>query len=196
MINDRGMVTDMVVKESRGRRRYIAFSLGESIPKDALESRLSSTGYRQIRVIQCAGGWCILRCEPRLIQRSIAIMKEMFPDSESKSTSGNILTLRRKYPILWETRPRYMAFTVSADAEVLSDGIRERSDDDGPYLKFCDRGYAIVKCTLRDTDRTLDIMKGIDPSSQPFLSSYNSKDLRRDVSNRVPELRPVLLARK
>ena len=183
----------MVVKSSRGRRRYVAFSLGRTIPKSDLERML--TGYG-IRVIQCAGGWCIVRCEPGMIERSRELMSKAVPGSESKSTSGNLLTLRRKYPILWETRPRYIAYTVSVSGETLSSALEGMANDDGPSLKFCDRGYAIVRCPLRDVDRTMDVMKEIDPSSEPFLSSYSSKDIRKDISNRVPELRDVLLARK
>lgn len=186
----------MVVKESRGRRRYVAFLLGAPLAKSELERRISATGYHQIRVIQCAGGWCIIRCEPRLLARCGEIMEKACPGSVSKSTSGNLLTLRRKYPILQETRPRYIAFTVSVDERTLSDSIEERADGDGPSLKFCGRGYAIVRCALRDAERTVSIMNGIDPSSKAFLSSYNAKELRKDIANRVPELRPILLARK
>ena len=184
----------MVVKESRGRRRYVAFSLAEPVSKPELERRIASTGYR-IQVTQCAGGWCIIRCEPRLLERSREIMSKACPGSESKSTSGNLLTLRRKYPILWETRPRYIAFTVSCDTDTLSKGLEAKGDEDGPFLKFCGSGYAIVKSTLRDSDRTVGIMKDVDPSSEAFLSSYRSKDLRKEITDRMPELRSVLLAR-
>ena len=188
------LAVHMVVKSSRGRRRYIAFSLGRTIPKSDLEFMLSSL--LGVTVIQCAGGWCIIRCEPSMMERTKELMAKACPGSESKSTSGNLITLRRKYPILWETRPRYLAFTVSADQNELSEKLKEKADDDGPYLKFCDKGYAIVKCALRDTDRTVTVMKEIDPSSSPFLSSYKAKELRKDIANRVPELRGVLLARK
>ena len=186
----------MVVKEKRGRRRYVAFILGSPVSKSDLEEGIRSTGYSQVSVIQCAGGWCILRCEPWLLERLDGIMEKVCPGSVSKSTSGNLITLRRKYPILWETRPRYIAFTVSGDYDSLSRGIAERADADGPSLKFCESGYAIVKCTLRDTAKTKDIMSEIDPSSHAFLSSYKSKDLRKAIADRCPELRPVILARK
>ena len=186
----------MVVKEKRGRRRYVAYKLGGPVARSELEDKIKSTGYSQISVIQCAGGWCILRCEPWLLERLDGIMEKVCPGSVSKSTSGNLITLRRKYPILWETRPRYIAFTVSGDYDSLSRGIAERADADGPSLKFCESGYAIVKCTLRDTARTKDIMSEIDPSSHAFLSSYKSKDLRKAIADRCPELRSVILARK
>ena len=186
----------MVVKEKRGRRRYVAFSLGRSMPRSELERSLSSAGYGQIHVIQCAGGWCILRCEPWLLSRLGDIMSRVCPGSVSKSTSGNLITLRRRFPVLWKTRPRYIAFTVAADERTLSDGISERADDDGPSLKFCGSGYAIVKCTLRDVERTKCIMSDIDPSSSAFMSSYKSKDLKKSVADRVPELRAVLFTRK
>ena len=186
----------MVVKEKRGRRRYVAFTLGTAVSKSDLEKRIGSTGYSQIDVIQCAGGWCILRCEPWLLERLGDIMDRSCPGSESVSTSGNLITLRRDYPILWETRPRYIAFTVSADPESISAGISERSGPDGPSLKFCGSGYAILRCALRDTDRTKAVMSEIDPSSRAFLSSYKSKDLRKAIADRCPELRSTLLARR
>ena len=186
----------MVVKDSRGRRRYIAFSLGRTMPKSDLERMLSAHAYAKIRVIQCAGGWCILRCGPGMLDRTREIMAKICPGSESKSTSGNLLTLRRRYPILWDTRPRYVAFTVSVERKELSEALEERADDDGPFLKFCEKGYAIIRCALRDVGRTVSIMNDIDPSSSAFLSSYNSKDIRKEVSNRAPELRDILLARK
>ena len=186
----------MVVKEKRGRRRYVAFVLGEPVSKSVLEDGIRRTGYSQVSVIQCAGGWCILRCEPWLLERLNGIMDKACPGSRSMSTSGNLITLRREYPILWETRPRYIAFTVSADEETIQKGISEKADKDGPSLKFCGSGYAIVKCTLRDTDRTKSIMSEIDPGSHAFLSSYKSKDLRKSIADRAPELRSVLLTRK
>ena len=94
------MVTTMVVKEKRGRRRYVAFILGSPVSKSDLEEGIRSTGYSQIGVIQCAGGWCILRCEPWLLERLGGIMDRACPGSESRSTSGNLITLRREYPIL------------------------------------------------------------------------------------------------
>ncbi len=186
----------MVVKEKRGRRRYVAFVLGEPVSRSDLEERITQTGYSQVSVIQCAGGWCILRCEPWLLERLNGIMDKACPGSRSMSTSGNLITLRREYPILWETRPRYIAFTVSAGEETIQKGISERADADGPSLKFYGSGYAIVKCTLRDADRTKTIMSEIDPASHAFLSSYKSKDLRKSIADRVPELRSVLLARR
>jgi len=185
----------MVVKESRGRRRYVAFSLGRSVPKSELDGFLSSTPYPQLQTIQCAGGWCIIRCEPWQIASVIEIVAKAYPGSESVSTSGNLLTLRRKYPVLWDTRPRYIAFTVSVDKKALSESLAGRADDDGPVLKFCDSGYAILRCCLRDSERTKGIMKDIDPSSEAFLSSYKSKDLRKAIAIREPGLRGALFAR-
>ena len=185
----------MVVKEKRGRRRYVAFSLNRSIPKSELERGISAAGLIQIKVIQCAGGWCILRCEPGSVDRCRDVIATICPGAVSKSTSGNLLTLRRKYPILWETRPRYIAFTVSADGRAIARTLEELGDDDGPSLKFCGSGYAIVKCTLRDSERTVEMMKRADLSSEAFLSSYKSRDLRKKIADMVPELRPVLLTR-
>ena len=186
----------MVVKESRGRRRYVAFSLGKSVPKSELDGVLSSAAYSQLQVIQCAGGWCIVRCEPWQTKSLIEIITKKYPGSESVSTSGNLITLRRRYPILWETRPRYIAFTVTINENTLSETLSEMADDDGPVLKFCGSGYAIVRCCLKDSERTKAMMKEIDPTSGAFLSSYKSKDLKKAIALREPELRTVLLARK
>ena len=186
----------MVVKESRGRRRYVAFSLGRSVPKSELDARLSSTACGQLQVIQCAGGWCIIRCEPWQTGSLMEIITKRYPGSESVSTSGNLITLRRRYPILWETRPRYIAFKVDVDKWTLSNAICERADDDGPVLKFCDSGYAILRCCLKDSERTKAMVKDIDPSSEAFLSSYKSKDLRKAIALREPNLRNSLFARK
>ena len=49
---------------------------------------------------------------------------------------------------------------------------------------------------LRWFTREKEIMSGIDPSAQAFLSSYKSKDLRKAIADRCPELRSVLLTRK
>ena len=184
----------MVVKESRGRRRYIAFSLGAPISKSELESRLPRDG--RIRVIQCATGWCIIRCTPADMESSKDAVIEACPGSESRSTSGNLITLRRRYPILQETRPRYIAFTVSSDSRTVAEGFESRKGAEGPSLKFCGSGYAIVKCALKDSEYSKAVMKEIDPDSEAFLSSYESKDLRKAISDRCPELRKVLLARR
>ena len=186
----------MVVKESRGRRRYVAFSLDTPIPKSELESGLSASGNGRMRVIQCAGGWCIVRCGPEDLDAVKEIMARICPGSTSVSTSGNLLTLRQRYPILRETRPRYIAFTVSLDSRSIAEGLESLRGDDGPYLKFCGSGYAIVRCSLRDVEHTMSLMKKIDPDSRAFMSSYESKDLRKAISDRCPELRKVLFARR
>ena len=185
----------MVVKASRGRRRYVAFSLGAPISKSELEARLSASGNGGMRVIQCSKGWCIVRCGPKDLGSTKDAIVKICPGAESKSTSGNLLTLRRRYPILWDARPRYIAFTVSLDSRTVAEGLESRKDD-GISLKFCGSGYAIVKCDLCDAERTKAIMKEIDQGSEAFMSSYESKDLRKAISDRCPELRKVLLARR
>lgn len=189
----------MVVKQVRGRRRYIAFTTDRSLTKRTLEEKLSSSGYAgQIRVIQCVDGWCIVRCGPLTVERSIRIMSSVSPGSKSLSTSGNLISLRRKYPELWNTRSRYVAFTV--DGDLKENDLKERLEELGNAqhlsVKFCMSGYAIVRCPLRDVSSLISMMGDAAPGSKPFLSSYKANELRRHIANREPKLRNVLLARK
>ena len=57
------------------------------------------------KVIQCAEGWCILRCRPEDRDETISLMSRIDPESKSLRTSGTLITLRRRYPRLMETRP-------------------------------------------------------------------------------------------
>ena len=186
----------MVVKETRGRRRYVAFDLGRKVPKEELEAMLRSSGYTQIRVVQCAGGWCILRCEPRLLKRIGGLMGSFDEGFISKSTSGNLLTLRRRYPILWDTRPRYIAFAVTAEKDAIETGLRELGDEDGPSLKLYVPGYAIVKCALRDSERTERMMSEIDNASASVSSSYKATDLRKLIAGRCPDYKEEIMRTK
>lgn len=183
----------MAVRSSYGRKRYIAFDLGCHVSKKKLETDLSKSSH-PIRVMQCAEGWCILKCEPKHMTHVTEIVSKIIPGAVSKSTSGSLLTLRKRYMILRSTRPRYIAFTVSVMEKQLVNGIL-RVNDDAPHIKFCGSGYMIIETTVRDVDKTIALVKNIDPSAKAFLSSYKVMNLKRTIANRSSDLRTVLFTR-
>ena len=96
----------MVVKSERGRRRYIAFTVDEGLTAEALSGKLKAFRPDSApKVIQCAQGWCILRCSPQECEGTIDLMSQLYPGSKSLKTSGTLITLRRRYPVLQATRP-------------------------------------------------------------------------------------------
>jgi RNase P/RNase MRP subunit POP5 len=97
----------MTVKEKRGRRRYIAFTVRSDLTKEGLISLLRSVR-SPLYIIQCSGGWAIVRCAPEDVDGTIAIMREAEPSSVSLRTSGTLRTLRERYPKLNELRPKKM----------------------------------------------------------------------------------------
>ena len=96
----------MVVKSKRGRRRYVAFTVDPSLTRENLAGKLKAfCGDSAPKVIQCAEGWCILRCTPGNRDDTVSMMSRIDPESRSLRTSGTLITLRRRYPRLMETRP-------------------------------------------------------------------------------------------
>ena len=96
----------MTVKSKRGRRRYIAFTLDSKFDRTSLISGLRSVaGDAAPYVVQCSEGWCIVRCTPDRREETIALMGLVDPSAVSLRTSGTLITLRRRYPRLEETRP-------------------------------------------------------------------------------------------
>ena len=96
----------MVVKSKRGRRRYVAFTVDPSFTKEGMAGKLRAfCGDSAPKVIQCAEGWCILRCRPEDRDETISLISRIDPESKSLRTSGTLITLRRRYPRLMETRP-------------------------------------------------------------------------------------------
>ena len=96
----------MVVKSKRGRRRYVAFTVDASLGKESLAGKLRAfAGDSDLKVIQCAEGWCIVRCSPNDRGKLVSLMSSIDPTSKSLRTSGTLITLRRRYPRLMETRP-------------------------------------------------------------------------------------------
>ena len=96
----------MVVKSERGRRRYIAFTVDPSFSRESLAGTLKAFSEdMNPKVIQCSEGWCIVRCSPQERDDVIGLMCKIDPTAKSLRTSGTLITLRRRYPRLMETRP-------------------------------------------------------------------------------------------
>lgn len=98
----------MVVKEKRGRRRYIAFNLDDSFSKETLIAKLRSLTSPDDPpyVVQCSAGWAVVRCSPDGTDAVLALLRRADPTSSSLCTSGTLRTLRGRYPELKRTRPR------------------------------------------------------------------------------------------
>ena len=96
----------MVVKEKRGRRRYIAFSMCAELTKDSLISALRRSCNDPPFVVQCAEGWAIIRCPHKDTDSVISEIKLADPSSEPLRTSGTIRTLRMMFPELERLRPK------------------------------------------------------------------------------------------
>jgi RNase P/RNase MRP subunit POP5 len=94
----------MVVKEKRGRRRYIAFRVEPKL-SDAellaiLNATLSPRGTKVPKVIQFDGRMGIIRCSPADKDKVISALSEGSDPRgkiETLCTSGTLLTLREKY---------------------------------------------------------------------------------------------------
>jgi RNase P/RNase MRP subunit POP5 len=95
----------MVVKELRGRRRYIYFRMNSYFDKETLIRRL----YREFDkesipyVVQCNDGEAIIRCPPEQMEPLKQAISHIDPTSESVTTSGTLKTIRDKYPSLKST---------------------------------------------------------------------------------------------
>jgi len=88
----------MTVKEKRGRRRYIAFSVDRGMSKTDLITRFKRSVPEPPYVVQCGGGYAILRCSPTETDGVIAAVKTVDPSAESLMTSGTLKALRSKVP--------------------------------------------------------------------------------------------------
>jgi len=95
----------MTVKEKRGRRRYVAFSVDAELRKETLISALRRLGDDPPYVIQCGEGWAILRCSPEDVVDTVSEMRNADPSSVPLRTSGTLRTLRDTYPELERLKP-------------------------------------------------------------------------------------------
>ncbi|MCL2785816.1 MAG: hypothetical protein FWD81_01140 [Methanomassiliicoccaceae archaeon] len=96
----------MVVKEKRGRRRYIAFTVSTGLTKESLISALRKVCGDPPYVIQCAEGWGVVRCPHDAVTVTVDIVRLADPSSVSLRTSGTLRTLRGLYPELERLRPK------------------------------------------------------------------------------------------
>ncbi len=94
----------MVVKERRGRRRYIAFRTDREVSDEELLAELTavanSLGIRPPKLIQFDGRIGIFRCRPEEKERVQNALAERPKDRfalSTLSTSGTLRTLREKY---------------------------------------------------------------------------------------------------
>lgn len=90
----------MVVKEKRGRRRYVAFRVDPILRRDDLRRALAAGS-----VIQCSEGWAIIRCAPSETSVVAESIRSAYPGTVSLATSGTLKTLRERYPNLERTKP-------------------------------------------------------------------------------------------
>ncbi|HUT27180.1 MAG TPA: hypothetical protein VMW85_03945 [Methanomassiliicoccales archaeon] len=101
----------MVVKEKRGRRRYVAFKTDRKASDEELLATLTSTfspmGIKVPKIIQFDGSKGIFRCSPKDKDRILnaLVARSGFGLSiVTLSTSGTLITLREKYFIVDERR--------------------------------------------------------------------------------------------
>lgn len=94
----------MVVKEKRGRRRYIVFRVAGRMTDQellaALNAILDSRGIKSPKVVQFDGVKGIFRCSPADKDRIVKAFSDASEGSqriETLSASGTLLTLREKY---------------------------------------------------------------------------------------------------
>ena len=96
----------MTVKEKRGRRRYVAFTVSPDLTKASLTGALRAACGDPPHVIQCSEGWAVVRCSPHDISDTVTAMNLADPSSVSLRTSGTLCSLRERYPELKRLRPK------------------------------------------------------------------------------------------
>ncbi len=90
----------MVVKEKRGRRRYVLFRMSSDLDKRSLVKAINRSYGRDSApyVIQCQDSMSIVRCSPDDIEELIKVMLSIDENCYSVTTSGTLKTIRDKYP--------------------------------------------------------------------------------------------------
>jgi len=91
----------MVVKAERGRRRYVLFEIDPEFTKESLIAALrkkypDNTPF----VIQVAEQFAIIRCAPKERDEVIEKMMSVDPKCHSITTSGTLITIRNRFPVL------------------------------------------------------------------------------------------------
>lgn len=90
----------MVVKEVRGRRRYILFSVSADVTKESLIRGLRGLTSEPPYIVQCVPGKVIIRCSPDKRDETISLMERLDGAPYPIVTSGTLKTIRDKYPEL------------------------------------------------------------------------------------------------
>ncbi|MCL1810844.1 MAG: hypothetical protein FWG41_01275 [Methanomassiliicoccaceae archaeon] len=91
----------MVVKEKRGRYRYVVFSVSPEMRKELLIKRLRSVcSGDPPYIVQCVSGKAVIRCSPKDRDEMIGLMFQADPSSVPLMTSGTLFKVRSKYPEL------------------------------------------------------------------------------------------------
>lgn len=101
----------MVVKEKRGRRRYVAFHTDRKITDEELLAAFTATfapkGIKVPKVMQFDGSKGIFRCPPSDKDRVLEALAQR-PANDfalvTLSTSGTLRTLREKYFVVDQRR--------------------------------------------------------------------------------------------
>jgi RNase P/RNase MRP subunit POP5 len=77
-------------------------------------------------------------------------------------------------------RKRYVAFSVSPDVtkEAIIRGSKSFCQSDPVYVIQCTSGKAIIRCTPKTKDEAVIMMKHIDPSSSPLITSGTIRKIR------------------
>lgn len=105
----------MVVKEKRGRRRYIAFeatgAASEPLPS-ALQALFNRSGVRAPKLIQLEGRLGIVRCLEPEMKLTVEILNRSIGEGEREirfrtlCTSGTLRALRSRIGLEKPERPR------------------------------------------------------------------------------------------
>ena len=91
----------MVVKEKRGRRRYIAFETSESMDAETVSREIISSavrlGARPPKLIQFEGRRGIVRCLEPEMKATLELLNDAELTMKTLRTSGTLKTLRERY---------------------------------------------------------------------------------------------------
>ena len=77
-------------------------------------------------------------------------------------------------------RKRYVAFSVSPEMtkESIIKGSRPFCQSDPPYVIQCTGGKAVIRCSPENKDEVIIMMKHVDPSSSPLVTSGTLHKIR------------------
>lgn len=92
----------MVVKAVRGRRRYVVYTVPDTVGRSSVLEALEPYKDRmpEHKVITSFKGKAIVRVRPEHVALATEAMQATWPDSQSLVSSGTLRTVRDKYPEL------------------------------------------------------------------------------------------------